>query len=103
MMLRWVKQNYPKADNIDFLNNIKDDNERQRLNESFRWPLWHNESNLGLGKKVLSEGELYATQADSEKTLQLLKIDKIKTIMEKARENNIDVADQHSPYYYAPC
>tara|TARA_R110001592_G_scaffold131376_3_gene345115 strand:+ start:39 stop:1151 length:1113 start_codon:yes stop_codon:yes gene_type:complete len=103
MMLRWVKQNYPTADNIDFLNSIKDDNERQSLNESFRWPLWHNESNLGLGKKVLSEGELYATQAADEKTLQLLKIDNIKTIMDRALVNNSDFADQHSPYNYAPC
>jgi len=103
MMLRWVKQNYPTAGDIDFLNGIKDDNERQSLNESFRWPLWHNESNLGLGKKVISGGELYATQAGDEKTLQLLKIDNIKTIMEKARENNSDVADQHSPFYYASC
>lgn len=103
MMLRWVKQNHPTAADIDFLNNIKDDVERQSLNESYRCPLWHNESNLGLGKKVISNNDLYAIQADSEKTLQLLKVDNIKTIMEKARENNKDVADEHSPYHYAPC
>jgi len=102
MMLRWIKKHYPHEQDIDFLNQLNSDAERQSLNESFRWPLWHNESNLGLGKKVISRDDQYASFADSEKTLQLLKIDKIRTIMESAREQHTDIADSNSAYYYAP-
>jgi len=102
MMLRWIKKHYPDEQNIEFTHRLKDDSERQSFNESFRWPLWHNESNLGLGKKVISKNDQYASFADSEKTLQLLKIDKIKTIMESAREQRTDIADSGSAYHYSP-
>ena len=103
-MMHWIKSNYPKADNIDFLNGIQDDQIRQSLNDYIRWPLWHNESNIGLGKKVISKQDPMADIADAEKTLQILKITKIKNLMDDARNKIGHLStDSKSNYFFTPC
>ena len=104
MMMHWIKSNYPNADNTDFLNGIQDDQIRQSLNDYIRWSLWHNESNLGLGKKVISKQDPMADIVNDEKTLQMLKITKIKNLMEDARDKVGHLAiDPKLNYYFAPC
>lgn len=104
IMMHWIKSNYPKADNTDFLNGIQDDQIRQSLNDYIRWPLWHNESNIGLGKKVISKQDPLAGIAADEKTLQTLKITKIKNLMEDARNKIGHLStDPKSNYFFTPC
>ena len=101
LMLDWIKSRFPDKDNIDFVNNL-DDLERQSLNDHIRSPLWHNESNIGLGKKILTVNDPLATYADSEKLLHTIRNSKLKSIMDSARQQYPDLVKDNS-YHFRPC
>lgn len=101
LMLSWIKNKYPDKHDIDFVNNLKNDNERQSLNDYIRMPLWHNESNLGLGKKVISHDDPMAGIADSEKFLHTIKHNQLKVIMDTVSDQYYELLQPNS-YHFKP-
>jgi hypothetical protein len=103
LMMSWIKKRFPDGKDIDLGNrDLSNDDLRQDLNDTVRWPLWHNESNLGIGKKIMTSDNKYSQLVDSEKTLQLFNIPVIGDIMDQSRQQHIEFLNGDSPFHYKP-
>jgi len=104
LMMKWIKQHFADGKDIDMSpNNLLDDRLRLDLNNTIRWPIWHPESNLGMGKKILSKNENYTGYADNEKTLILLEVPLVKRLMDNSVIENKTLVNKDKPYQYQPC